>query len=344
MRVMCGDQSPLNGGLLRAALLAQADPSLDIIYCFHDTDAPWLQTGGSPRIVQGGWPDYWALAARIPYSPDIPGLVGGDAWQRLRDSLNIPSGIVYLAGPQTNETIASMDACPVTGELMRRVHGIEAEWAYALNNMLGRSPGMLGPLPARLSEVPGAIRNRFARDYARIEITRSTEFWREHPVRFHETVPPKYYWRLDERNCRYAWDGRNLSRGHYLVPRAHIRSLEEAAHGIADCFTAIPYLNEVVKLRNLYVPGLSLPHIQMTITCSLPLDPLEAMKDVFKAKKRDRIERKRRGGRPDYDELIPELPGEEAAAIWTYWRGRPTSISHEILGGTLTATLAHRTL
>jgi hypothetical protein len=343
MRVMCGDQSPLNGGLIRAALLAKADPSLEIIYCFHDTDAPWLQTGGSVRLVKGGWPEYWALAARIPHSPDIPGLAGSAEWQRLRDSLDVPPGIVYLAGPKTNETIASTNACPIVGERMCDMHRIEGHWAGALNSILGRYCGILGRIPSRLSDVPSAIESRFARDKLDIEVVRSTEFWRDHPVQFHRMVPPAYYWQLDEEHRRYPWSGGVLPRGHYLAPKALVRSIEEAALGIVDCFTGIPYLDKVVELRDEYVPGLPLPHIRMTIQWTLPLDPLVAMEHAYRAKKRRRIAKKREKS-PDYEEEILSLPLDEAQAIGEYWHGRPTSIAHEILGGELAATLEHRTL
>ena len=336
MHIMPGDQSPLNGGLLRAMMLAKALPETDkITYCFHDADAPWLQTGGEPRIIQGTWAKYRALDARLPFCPDAPDLAEPQKWTQLRNSLKIHPGLAYLAGNRTTETIHSVRDSTEVGGLLRVMHDIEVAWAGQLAGFLGRRPREYGRIPSLVSEVVPALKERVSG--TRVSVTTTSAFWREHGVCLQKTLPKENYWIMDRCGRRTPWDGSSVLRG-FLVPRSKARMLETVAHGITDCFAALPYLDEIQLLRDRYLPGFKVPYVEVGLEWSLPHDPLEGIIGKFVLKKQERIATMRVAN-PAHTERIPTFHPDDQAAIRKYWIGRPTTLAYELLGGELTAIL-----
>lgn len=358
---MPGDQSPLNGGAIRARLLAESGIAEAVTYCFHDTDAPWIQDGGVPRVVGRRWPDYWSLAARIPFSPSIPKLKrdpgvqneDGSLAVQMREDLNIEHGLLRIHGPATSETIASLARHPSPlGDMLRELHEHELAAVRRIADLLGIPYGVNGPLPTCISDVVPAVKQRL--QGTNVHVTTSLQFWREQGVRLHTIVPPNEYWCIDEAGLRKKWDGTDLGSGQFLVPGALVRSLEEASIGITDCFTSQPYADRIIELRNQYLHELKLPYVQVTLNWELENvpDPVGTLVGLHRKHQEGVIAAKiAKATEPygDYSRPFPAskkpankeprlISSEYAAAVTAYWRSRPTSIAHEVLGGTITAS------
>lgn len=319
MKIELGDQSPWCGGLTRLAVLREA--AYEPLYLFHDTDTPWRVGGRKPAICRG-WVDYWSLATRHPWSPEIPGF----SLPALLGTLHAPRGLSFLSGPPTWETIYSMRRDQTVIRLTLDILREEWDWATRLAEMAGRTVPSF-PFSRALPVEVGEI----VREFAEGQMTSSVlEFFRDHPTELRNCLPPEWFWYLDSTGCKYRHSElncRGLSRDACtLVPKGPALMLEDLARGVLPACTGMAYLDEVVKLRDQYIPGLAVRVLFVKFDwCSASM-PLNLLAEAFTSRKRERAAAR---GEEFVSFSFDYAPLEE------YWRGRPTSISHLLLGGEL---------
>lgn len=339
MKLLLGDQSPFNGGLVRA-LEAAEQSNCQVTYCFHDIDVPWVQRGVpfefGVKLEGHNWVDYWAVAARMPFTLDAPKLEDPTTWHAVRQSLKAPGGIQYLMGPTTETTIRTASNCPNLGKLLSDMHQSEIDWAKRIADALGRTPKEAGRIPRALNEVVPAIKERV--NGRPIEVTTTIGFWKEHEVKLAGKLPADNYWVVNESGRRKKWNGHVVPHDSFLVPGGKVLMLEDAAHEYVSGFSALPYLSEVRSLRDRYVPELIVPYCKITFSWSVGGTPLQNLIGAFLEKKKTRAEDKKLSFTP------PTFNQKDLETMETYWSGRPTTLAYEVIGGDLNTTLTWGTI
>jgi hypothetical protein len=319
MVIVLGDQSPWCGGLLRYQVVREMYSEAEVLYFFHDTDAPWVQSGGCVTISRGNfaWPPYFSLAVRFPWSFAVPG-IGQDAIaQSVLGTFKDRGGLWYLTGPATIKIIAGCN-----GEVVPWVRLMlqeEVAWAKFVAEVLGQeivseiSITSDNDLVGLVSALNGGM------------IRKSTEVFSEQLL-LTRALPASHYWLTDvNKGFRRKWTGEKLNKGEILVPGAEALVLEFAARGWLVGCTNLAYLQRVEQVRNRFTPGLKIKIAQVIFHWALEKDPVSVLMDYYRARKRRR------------NQTPAEVSEPVLENIRSYWRSRPTSISYHILGGNLNA-------
>ena len=309
--VIClGDQSPWAGGLLRLAAMREYTDNL--IYFFHDGDAPWV-SGNSPepRIIQG-WPkeSYFSLATRHPWSLAIPNLT----LEAPRTSLGTPMGLSRLVGGPTQQMIFGMrDSSPLVDLVSDLLHQ-EISWAERLGDWLGIDGRCELPESGSVLEIAESLNTTDIPVKSFVEL-----FLNEKPLT-KKDLPSSYFWEIDfNEGTRKACSSSN---GRPVIPKGIALPLEIAARGWALGCTHLGYLQKVLQLRDRYYPGLPVIIYHINFDWEIDPDPIDFLLDIFKERKRKR------------NQNVPDFNGE-GEMIKGYWRNRPTSASFSVLGGRL---------
>lgn len=314
--VVLGDQSPWAGGLLRAQALQQH--GIAARYFWQDLDAPWVETAEKPAICHS-WPPYWSLACRYPFSASMPD------WQ-CADILNLsgsPAGLGWLSGPHQQLSLAAVaqQARHPALSLLQKLLQAELDWAQQLAqwratpyDKISLPPhSTLWQLVQSLCHASGVAVAPFSQLFAA-----------EKPLLYHD-LPAECFWHLDADGKRHPAP----CAGSYPVPRALALVLECAARGWVLACTRLPYLDQVLALRQRHLPGLkiALLHVEFDWQAG-PLLPL-----VFETCR----QRRQRRGR---SWQAPTL--EQSAHLDAWWRQRPSSLSLQVLGGRLTSQIRYQ--
>jgi hypothetical protein len=309
--LVLGDQAPWAGGLLRA-WVARTALQIHPDYYLQDLDTPWCAT--SERLaIKNGWNHYWSLACRYPWSFSVPGASVND----VLNTTQSPHGLAYLVGPKTDTTIYSQNACPLLGRLVPALLQREVTWAGRIAQWSGLTP------PQDLCWPAENIR-RLAHACAEIVGIESVqsffELFRASPPWLYAHLPDHLFWHVTPTGTRlHAYAPRA-----FPVPRGRTLILEIAARGWVLGCTHLPYVQDVLHLRDHYLPGLIIRLLLIAFDWDIAdYNPMHTVLAVHNH------QRKRRGKLP--------LDGSTAAlaAIEAYWRKRPSSISYHILGGRL---------
>jgi len=330
-RITLGDQSPWAGGLLRLKVASQTYGNVD--YFLQDADAPWIQSNISRDVsLKRGWPNYWSFACRQPFSLETP----TTRVDNMRQSLGSPKGLTYLIGPKTTQTIASESNNIKVNQLVKEMLLEEIRWSTKISEWLGNTDGAKkGRL---LEEAVLTLNGNLTENLTQLSkwsglISSPTSFidsFSKQPPQLVDIVPKSYYWVINNDGKRSELsEGNRLSHNGVVVPKGRALPLEVAARGEVLGFTGLSYLDGVIGLRNKYVPDLTLRLAQIEFNWELDPDPIEAMWEVFNEKKRLRGQE-------------VEKPISDLERIRNYWRGRPTIISHTILGGELNPRITYR--
>lgn len=340
---ICGDQSPWAGGLLRWHVLhdriSQKSNGLKnspVNYFIQDVDTPWKQNG-IPRVeIKRGWADYWNLAVRSPWSLEVPGMTMTDDLHKLAQSVKSPRGLEFLAGPSTTETILSRNQDSTLLEMVKTMLRTEIAWAKNLGEYMGISDSLYkadgwGKVINSSNSIREIAEN-IASAHDLTGLGSTVGFFEDKGALLVEQCGFKMYWSVDNRGNRT--EASATSRG-VLVPKGKILPLEMAAHGLILGFTGLNYLKELVQNRDRYVPSLTLRFTEIKFEWELDTDPLEAIHEAYRLKKRKRDELK------GTTSQLVELKPEEQEVIRSYWRGRPTSITYDILGGRLNPVIRY---
>lgn len=332
--IILGDQSPWAGGLIRLASVLRNFDSVQ--YFVQDVDAPWLQDGDNKVSIKRGWPDYWALATRHPFSPEVKGV----AIHSMRDSLHSPRGLSYLAGPRTDHTIVFEANNAQVNEATRQILLEEIGWATRVADWIGNTEGVRRgqAMQEQVERLETHGPGTFAAEIARWQglndrmLGSFVDMYKDCAPRLTGQLPDSYYWIVDSEGRRKHYHRRTALNAHEtIVPKGIALPLEMSARGWVLGYTALGYLEKVKAVRNKYVPGLRLKTLQITHRWSIEPDPIEVLWEVFEARKQ------RRG-------QFVQKPEEQLQAIGNYWRARPTSISTTILGGSVHAEMSYREL
>ncbi len=331
--VVLGDQSPCAGGLTR--LEAVQGYAGRVEYFIQDADAPWLQDGDRHVNVKRGWPSYWALANRHPFSLEVP----STAVHNMRDSLRSPRGLSYLSGPRTDITIASGREHQTLAVLLKQMMLEEADWATKVCEYGGYTDGVMRGRGVKDKLEACEVDNP-------LDLTRQVAGWngtngrlgsflemnRQESPQLVGVLPDDHYWVVDNNGIRRPYDRRvPLSRGDTLLPKGRALPLEVAVKGAVLGFTNLGYLDDTLELRDRFVPNLPLKTVQIAFDWRVDFDPIEPLWQEFKARK---IARGQEVTKPE----------AELGVIGDYWRRRPTTISHMIMGGEVNPSLTYREL
>lgn len=309
--VICmGDQSPWAGGMLR--LYAMRKHTSNLKYFFHDGDAPWVFSSLPEPRVEQGWPksSYFSLATRHPWSLVTPDI----SLHGPRASLKSPKGLSRLVGRGTQSMIYGMNSSPQLIKLICDFLNEEKEWADRLGDCLGVKNDYELP---KCETVLDLAENLNRTD---IPIQSFVDLFRYRQPLIKEDLPERYFWEIDfEEGTRKPC--RELN-GKDVIPKGVALPLEIAARGWALGCTHIGYLENVLTLRDRYLPGLPVKIYHISFDWELESDPVEFLLETFRERKRCRKQKT-----PDF--------GDAGEKISSYWRNRPTSVSADILGGNL---------
>lgn len=321
--ILLGDQSPWAGGLVRWLALKKLGIH-EIVYCQQDADTPWKQEGDRVKVrVKRGWPHYWSLACRYPFSPSIPGLT----LPHIRDTVKAPSGLQYLQGGNTARTIAAENTSPngaVNGMLIDMLRE-EKQWAATVARFIGSTDGSRIEISAR---TPLEIAQTLADALMLGKVESLVELFGDSPPKTVGELPPQCFWSIDEDGIREEYQGFARPRDR-IVPKGIALPLEVAARGWQLGFSSLGYLEKVTALRDRYLPGLEIQAVRIGFRWHIGADPVSAFVEYYLERKKRRREE-------------PAVPDEQSIdKIRRYWAGRPTAISYLVLKGELNPTLEY---
>lgn len=312
--IVLGDQAPWTGGMLRWLALRQHQPEKKVAYFIQDGDAPWMQSGGTPKINRG-WVKYWSIASRNALALDVPNI----ALHSVRESLKGPRGLSYISGPKTTRTIFSAESDKSIQEFTGQLLDEEQRWYSKVVEMLGMPcrniahsfPG-IGPL-----EVSRQLAGDLALDGD--DIRSAVRWFSEEPLVTRNILPPSYFWNIGEDGERHQCT--SLNGNSIITPKAAALVIEFAARGHTLGCTSLGYLREVSDIRDMYFPGMKVKILRITFRWTFKDgDPCELLLSEFCKRK------KLRG------ESVPSFNGD-ISAIRDYWSGRPTVLGWLLLGG-----------
>ena len=327
VKVILGDQSPWTGGWLR--MQAVANVGLHHLHLVQDADAPWKQNGVPVVSTKHGWADYWSLSSKNPWTPSIR----GTEINNVRSFYKAPSGLSYLAGPNTSQTIHSERHNPHIAGLMKDLLIREANWARTV----GKALGMEVEANYRADQWTNALQKCQTLDdiYHTIGQTHgvdrtqgSIDFFSINPPLLVDQLGKQCYWSIDKFGHRYEHSQHSDG---VIVPKGQVLILELCAKGFVLAYTGLGYLDKQVELRNRRVPGLQLNLLQISFAWSLFPEPVSELVNGFAQKKATQNEN-------------VDISTEDVGRIQTYWEGRPTSISNSILGGDLNPSFNYQAL
>jgi hypothetical protein len=308
--IVLGDQAPWAGGALRAQALLQA--GLTPRYFWQDLDAPWVETAERLHVCHG-WPAYWSLACRYPYSACIPG------WHdsQILNSCASPHGLQYLAGPRQHQSLAGVTQDAPLLALLRQMLQQEVAWASTLAQWRATPWDKIELPPSDdLAQCATACAARCGvREMERF----STLFAAEPPL-LAAHLPPECFWHIDPAGRRWPMPQADT----YAAPRALALVLEFAARGWLLACTSLPYLAQALALRERYLPGLRLPLLHIDLHWANG-GLLQVLLTEYQAR------RWRRG------KTAPMPEPAALARLDAYWSARPSCLSLQMLGGALQA-------
>ncbi|MDP2629439.1 MAG: hypothetical protein Q8P45_01925 [Candidatus Harrisonbacteria bacterium] len=319
--LILGDQSPWAGGLLRWFILRRIFPKAQIHYHLHDSDTPFAVPAPSPRKKRG-WVPYWAIAARNCFALDIPGY----RIDPVMDSMQSQSGLSYLAGPSNFEVIGALEEGSQVVELTASLLQDSQDWLSRLCNFCGQREaerfeiesraGVLGIVQslAKQAHLPGE------------EIGTTLEIFAGSPPLLWGTLPPEYFWKISD-GRRSSADKLSSMKDGILVPKGVALLLEFSARGWRVAQTACAYTEEILALRDKYLPSQKLRFLKVGFDWELSsIDPVSAQVEAYQKKKA-------KSGRP-----AAAMDEEALRQIRSYWRQRPTLMAYLALGGDLHPT------
>ena len=309
-QLFLGDQAPWSGGHLREVAVRQHF-GIKATYFHQDMDLPWIM--GVDRLrIHYGWKPYWSLACRYPWSFSVPGLRNND----LLLASQSPRGLATLLGPVTRDTIWKLDSDPELTSKVIEMLDREREWAMQLREWAGLEPVECPAVPQAgikgLSDWSNGL-------FAPTQMVSMYEWFRDSPAVTATELPEDYYWYFTKDGLREREPGA----GRFAAPRAHSLILEFAARGWVFGCTKLSYMQEVLKLRDQYLPGLPLRFLHISFSWTPEFDPLQVQLE------RSRASRISRGKKPF------ELSQEDEQGFRNYNRHRLSSISAYILKGEL---------
>ena len=156
----------------------------------------------------------------------------------------------------------------------------------------------------------------------------SIDFFSINPPLLVDQLGKQCYWSIDKFGHRYEHSQHSDG---VIVPKGQVLILELCAKGFVLAYTGLGYLDKQVELRNRRVPGLQLNLLQISLAWSLFSEPIPELVNGFAQKKAAQNE-------------TVNISAEDVKRIQSYWEGRPTTISHSILGGDLSPSLNWQSL
>ncbi len=334
--IILGDQSPWVGGLLRWQVLRDAGEETN--YFIADLDSPVVKIGDPNSLKSvSGWPAYWALGFRYPWTIDHPEMhrMSGDS---VRQGLVAPPGLKYLAGgsDMSEQTLYSQDRNEHVLSALEPLFVEEQQWAKRLGGLLG-IPTQADDLLFRAGH--GSVRGAaqaLASTLGLPEIQSEMKLFEGEGCLSRSSLPANYFWDIR--------DGRRTplveaSVGGVVVPKGKALPLEFALRGWELGCTNLPYLDETLHIRDRYFKGVPLKIVRVLFDWDCAA-ALEALLVELESRKRKRSLRTGQPFNPATLEHVYQL-GKEAEA---YWRTRPSVITYLMLGGALRARIVREVL
>ena len=328
-KVILGDQYPPGGGLLRRQVLEKAGHLVS--YFVQDIAPPWnCHRVFAPKLFWGfkslrELGGYAAMGVNLPWTLETPFLLLQDPIQ----SLSLKRGFVGFVGPKTSQTAYGLNRLdPET------YYGILDKLAYVQIQHASHL-ALLTFMDAE--RVPTA--SWVSAEKRRLQglCTASSlvsEFFRDPPHLIHE-LPPNFFWEIDVRTgWRFPYRGGGRKSTCAYVPKGIALPLEFASRGFATGYTRLKYLSAVRRIRDQYIPGMEIPLCEIRFEWDPGKCITSTLVEVYSRKLRLH-------GR--VWALKGAMPGHLKHLV-RFWRNRPTSLSHAILGGDLNAAIKFHSL
>jgi hypothetical protein len=308
MKTILGDQSPWNGGLLRAQALRNAGH--DVTYQIHDADTVGVSNDNMEGArVRFGNPPYYALASRLPLGSVGLGIGFDDSKLQavLQSCRTANPGALQRASVHPVAYVQSRIPLTIRGGMsspdVRDVVKIlfEIERCH-LSLITGKVD-----LP-QVSTIGEALL-RFGEGITPSSIT---EMFHDAPPLLLDSLDENCFWGIDQEYQRLPYTA-DRSDWYAVVPKAYPLILELSLRGYAIAYTNCAYKGAVMKLRDQKAKGHKINALQVLFDWQHDLLDLDTPFTAAWKKK----------GQPDY------------SSIFKYWAGRPTSMGLLALGGEL---------
>ncbi|KKU91060.1 MAG: hypothetical protein UY23_C0004G0005 [Candidatus Jorgensenbacteria bacterium GW2011_GWA1_48_11] len=343
--IVLGDQAPWVRGLLRWLALRGANE--EVGYIMQDADSPWVQQESVHQFhLKNGWPPYLSLAARFAWSPDIPPTNDKDAASLLnaiRMSVKAPRGQTYLVGPKTQGTILGLGNRPEIKDALLALLIEEHRWAGQIAEHFGASRNGISVPYGNPREIAQELTQALGLGNRLGSV--SELFRAERPLTLGH-LPITEFWEVNEAGERRRATDRNSR--NMIVPAGLALPLEFALRGWKLCFTQLPYLGEMVALRDRFLRGTPIRILRIEFDWEPAAgNPALVLRDVFRKKKFERWllkQEKTKQSNPSPPPEPPTPPDHLFTEISAYWRQNPSVISFLVLGGELNPTFREITL
>ncbi len=319
LKVVLGDQSPWNGGLLRASVLR--DQGIKFTYGIHDADTFGVAAGREEPSVALGYPSYAALTCRLPFavpsgSPESNGVqqvlqacvrqLPGEKKQRA--SVN---AVAYIKSTSsyTIRAIQLSESDLVIGQARQAVRGLFDEERNHLEIVSGKKL----PVVSSINEACDLHGQS-----AGINVGSTLDLLKEDELHTLRYFSPDHFWGIDHQLVRHPYD-RSRTDWYAVVPRARVLFWEYALRGYVLAYSNCSYLSEVVNMRHWHIGLRQIPLRMLRIGFNWR-PCLHEQDTPFRAA----WEKK---GKPSITRLCD------------YWATRPTSMGLAAFGGDLSPTI-----
>jgi hypothetical protein len=235
MKTILGDQSPWNGGLLRAHALQKS--GIDYIYQHHDADLPGVVTG-APTGVSRGNPPYFSLACRLPMS--------------LHKSTATQQSVIDAC--RSDGCRASVHPVAyVQYKGMRTIKGSIHEVSDEIRQMFRFEREHLSSIRGTAVPEISSIDEAFKLHAQGVTINSVMDMFRATPPLLLDRLDKAHFWGINENLNRVPYFPR--SDWHAIIPRGPAMLLEFAVRGLRFGVSNCPYENDVIRLRDTSLKG-----------------------------------------------------------------------------------------
>ncbi len=323
-KIFLGDQSPWNGGWLRvdaARELLKTEKDMEIVYMRQDVDPPWVPSAqpGTDVRQREGFIKYASVATRVPWTLETPRVRLTDPLQ----SMSLRSGFQYLVGPPTNRTLWGFRQDSVYRDVFHGLLRTDAEHAARLKRIITNESygGSMKIVEQQLDTVSDTCRQELS----------LVEYFREKKPELLGTLPAAQFWEVEPEEGRRVTFSGQVDPSRTYVPKGIALILELSVRGFAVGHSNLPYLSEVMRLRDAFLPDHPVSLCRIAFDWHPHQDPLPPLLSEWN-RKRERAGRK--SGWVNKGDL---------QLIYEYWRRHPTFISLDILGGDVRPSLTWET-
>ena len=324
-KIFLGNVSPWNGVQVRKHIASRE--GYDVLSLMYDAHPPWvisMHRFTKPQLT-AGFLSYPAVRSKIPWTLESPDKCLKVPMRVLR----LTCGCQFIVGPPTRMTTYGL--LDDTGKPKREY----SVWHNLCLDMHGAEIGHVKRLAELLSL--NIAWNDFYFSDTQQKRSSLVQFFEESDPKLLREIPPCFFWEIDSSGMKRVWDGTKRKKCIYVPMMPHIL-LEMSARGYAIGYTDMPYLDEVLRLRDELLPGHPMDFCQISFNWSFRDDPIDALLDEWRRKIRKEVPERAGNIRRHW------ANNPTAEKIRRYWANNPTAASFNLLGGELNPQFEERTL